>query len=66
MELQETATPLTLQAIVIFLTVLDCVAISLRLYTRRVLGQSIKVDDWFALLAFVCLPSAMLHRQDKS
>ncbi|KAF2184616.1 hypothetical protein K469DRAFT_739271 [Zopfia rhizophila CBS 207.26] len=55
MELIETSSPSTLQAVIIFLTVLACIAIALRLYTRNVLGQNIKIDDWFSLIGFVSI-----------
>ena len=54
MRLLETSTPSVLQAVVILLTALGFVAVSLRLYTRTHLSQSIKIDDWFALAAYVC------------
>jgi hypothetical protein len=53
MSLQETSSPFTLQAVAVVLAAVDLIVISLRLYTRHVLGQSIKIDDWFALAGFV-------------
>ncbi|CAI6330562.1 unnamed protein product [Periconia digitata] len=51
MKLPETSTAGTLQGVVIALTILDCLGIGLRLYTRKALGHRIKADDWLALVA---------------
>lgn len=52
MGLLETTAPATLQAVIIFLTVIDCAAIGLRLYTKKALGQRLTIDDWSAVLGF--------------
>lgn len=65
MSLQETSSPFTLQAVAVVLCALDLVVIALRLYTRHVLGQSIKIDDWFSVAAFVSLqPGKALDLSD--
>ncbi|ORX95837.1 hypothetical protein BCR34DRAFT_579069 [Clohesyomyces aquaticus] len=46
--LAETTSPATIQAVLIFLTALDVIAVGLRLFTKHHLGQRIKADDWFA------------------
>jgi hypothetical protein len=48
-----TTSPTTLQVVIIFLTVLNCLVVGLRLYTRQFLGQTIKIDDWFAVAGYV-------------
>lgn len=62
MRLLETTAPAALQAVIIFLTVVDCVAIGLRLYTKKALGQNLKIDDLFALLAFVSSLALVLNQ----
>lgn len=59
MVLLQIASPPTLQAVVICLTVLSFTAVGLRLYTRQALRQTIKIDDWFALVAYVGCPSGL-------
>jgi hypothetical protein len=44
--------PNTLQAVTIILLLLNCLVLALRLYTRHSLRQTLKFDDWFALIGY--------------